>query len=77
MKGARAALRYARAILNLAKDSGLEKEVNKDMEFISGTISGSEDLERMLKSPVIKSAEKNKALHALFGEKVNAITRFI
>ncbi len=74
MKGARAALRYARAILNLAKDSGLEKEVNKDMEFISGTISGSEDLERMLKSPVIKSAEKNKALHALFGEKVNAIT---
>ena len=74
MKGARAALRYAKAILNLAKDSGLEKEVNKDMEFINATISRSEDLERMLKSPVINATDKNIALKALFEGKVNAIT---
>ena len=74
MKGAKASLRYAKAILNLAKDSGLEKEVNKDMLFINGTISGSKDLQRMLKSPVIKSVEKNKALNALFSKKINAIT---
>lgn len=75
MKGTKAALRYAKAILNLAKDSGLEKEVNKDMGFISGTISGSDDLQRMLKSPVIKSSAKSNALNALFAGKVNAITQ--
>ena len=74
MKGTKAALRYAKAILNLAKDSGLEKEVNKDMGFISGTISGSDDLQRMLKSPVIKSSAKINALNALFAGKVNTIT---
>ena len=74
MKGTKAALRYAKAILNLAKDSGLEKEVNIDMGFISGTISGSDDLQRMLKSPVIKTSAKSNALNALFAGKVNAIT---
>ena len=39
MKDARAALRYAKAILNLAKDSKLETKVNDDMLFISDTIS--------------------------------------
>ena len=52
MKGARPALRYARAILNLAKDSGLETEVNLDMQLINATISESDDLQRMLKSPI-------------------------
>lgn len=74
MKGIRPALRYARAILNLAKDSGLETEVNADMQFISATISESDDLQTMLKSPVIKAADKNKVLQAIFGDKVNAVS---
>ena len=34
MKDARAALRYAKAVLNLAKDSKIEDAVNEDMLLI-------------------------------------------
>ncbi|WP_369048806.1 ATP synthase F1 subunit delta [Tenacibaculum sp. UWU-22] len=74
MKGTRAALRYAKAILNLAKEQGLESEVNNDMQLIAATISNSTDLETMLKSPVIKAADKKKVLTALFSDKINAIS---
>ena len=73
MKGARPALRYAKAILNLAKDSGLETEVNVDMQLINATISESDDLQRMLKSPIIKASDKKKVLNAVFTDKVNTI----
>jgi F-type H+-transporting ATPase subunit delta len=74
MKGARPALRYARAILNLAKDTKIETEVNADMQLIQATISESEDLQTMLKSPVIRASEKKNVLNAIFGDKVNAVS---
>ena len=75
MKGARPALRYAKAILNLAKESGNETLVNDNMKLIVETIAGSSDLETMLKSPVIKAADKRKVLVALFGDKVDNISK--
>jgi F-type H+-transporting ATPase subunit delta len=74
MKGARPALRYARAILNLAKETQLEGEVNNDMLLIYETIDNSDDLQTMLKSPVIKASNKKKVLDAIFAGKVNAIS---
>ena len=74
MKGTRAALRYAKATLNLAKEKGLAKEVNDDMILIQSTIEENNDLEIMLKSPVIKSAPKKAVLTEIFGKKVNGIT---
>ena len=74
MKDARAAIRYAKAILNLAKDSKEESVVNDDMLFISKTISENDDLEVMLKSPIVKSSDKIKVLNALFEGKINNIT---
>ena len=74
MKGARPALRYAKAILNLAKDTGVETEVNKDMQLIASTISENSDLETMLKSPVIKAVDKKNVLNALFSDKVNNVS---
>ncbi|NVK52055.1 MAG: ATP synthase F1 subunit delta [Flavobacteriaceae bacterium] len=74
MKGARPALRYARAILNLAKETGLETKVNADMQFIATTISENDNLQTMLKSPVIKASDKKRVLNALFIDKVNAIS---
>jgi F-type H+-transporting ATPase subunit delta len=74
MKGSSPALRYARAILNLAKETGVEEAVNLDMQFIVNTIDENEDLQTMLKSPVIKASAKRKALNAIFGDKVNAIS---
>lgn len=74
MKDARAAIRYAKAILNLAKDSKEETVVNDDMLFISTTISDNEEFEVMLRSPIVKSTDKIKVLNALFDGKVNNIT---
>ena len=75
MKESRPALRYAKAILNLAKEQGVDEAVNNDMKLIIDTIAGSDDLEVMLKSPVIKASDKKKVLDALFGDKVNNIAK--
>ncbi|MEE9406737.1 MAG: ATP synthase F1 subunit delta [Polaribacter sp.] len=74
MKNARAAIRYAKAILNLAKDSKEESVVNDDMLFITTTISENDEFEVMLRSPIVKASDKIKVLNALFGGKVNNIT---
>ena len=74
MKDARAAIRYAKAILNLAKDSKEETVVNDDMLFIANTISENDEFEVMLRSPIVKSSDKIKVLNALFNTKVNNIT---
>ncbi|TYP99748.1 ATP synthase F1 subcomplex delta subunit [Tenacibaculum adriaticum] len=75
MKDARPALRYAKAILSLAKENGVETQVNDDMKLIVETLISSDDLQTMLKSPVTKAEDKKKVLVALFGEKVNTITK--
>ena len=74
MKGTRAALRYAKATLNLAKEKGFADQVNSDMILIDNTINENPDLLNMLKSPIIKSAVKKSALTEIFGKKVNPIT---
>ena len=74
MKGTRAALRYAKATLNLAKEKGIANQVNSDMILIDKTINENTDLLNMLKSPIIKSAVKKTALTEIFGKKTNAIT---
>ncbi len=66
MKDARASLRYAKAILNLAIDKKTESEVNNDMLVIASTIEQSDDLKALLVNPVIKSSDKVKALNELF-----------
>lgn len=75
MKETRPALRYAKAVLNLAKEKGKDAEVNDNMKMIVATISDSDDLDAMLKSPVIKASDKKKVLDALFGENVNSIVK--
>jgi len=74
MKGTRAALRYAKATLNLAKEKGIADKVNSDMILIDNTISENPELLNMLKSPIIKSAVKKSALTEIFGKKINSIT---
>ena len=70
----KAALRYAKAILSLAKEKGVEKNVNDDMQLIADTIANNNELQVMLNSPVIKITDKKKVLDALFAKKVNKLT---
>ncbi|PQJ79844.1 ATP synthase F1 subunit delta [Polaribacter porphyrae] len=74
MKDARAALRYAKSILNLAIDSKEESEVNNDMQLIASIIAENHEFGVVLKSPVIKSADKMNVLKAMFSKKVNNIS---
>lgn len=73
MKGTRAAQRYAKAILDLAKEQNIADLVNKDMEAISKTIMGSEDLQDVLSSPVVKPELKKNVLREIFKD-AHAIT---
>ncbi len=73
MTGSRAAQRYAKAILSLAKDRNLAKEVNEDMTYIAKTVKSSSELRSVLKSPVVKESAKMNSLKLIFKD-VNPIT---
>jgi len=75
MKGTRAALRYAKAMLNLAIDLDKADEVNENMQLISATIEETKDLQIMLKSPIIKALVKKEALNTIFDASVNNISK--
>lgn len=66
MAGTRAAARYAKAILSLAKDQNTTEVVNNDMKLISKTIADNKDLKNVLKSPVVRSAIKKSILVGTF-----------
>lgn len=66
MTGARAAIRYAKAVLSLASDRKTADAVNTDMKLIANTIAQSEDLSNALQSPVIGSAVKKSVLLEVF-----------
>ena len=66
MSGARAAIRYAKAILSLASDQKTADAVNNDMKLISNTVAESEDLSEMLQSPVVSSSVKKSVLVEVF-----------
>ncbi|MUP45158.1 ATP synthase F1 subunit delta [Gramella sp. BOM4] len=66
MRGTRAAQRYAKAILSLAKDKKAADAVEKDMQTILKTVTNSRDLENMLTSPVVRNSIKKSALLEIF-----------
>ncbi|MDG5491136.1 ATP synthase F1 subunit delta [Psychroserpens sp. SPM9] len=66
MAGARAAIRYAKAVLSLASDQKTAEVVNTDMKLIATTIANSKDLSEMLQSPVVRSSEKKAVLLEVF-----------
>lgn len=66
MSDSRAALRYAKAILDLAVENKATDALEKDMRSIVSTIAGSHELREMLASPVVKGSVKKEALLAIF-----------
>src|SRR5690554_1051004 len=62
----RAALRYAKAILQSANENNTAAVLFGDMNSIYGTIQGSRELRTVLQSPVIKADDKKAALLKIF-----------
>ncbi len=73
MAESRAAIRYAKAVLSLATENKVAEAVNTDMKEIASAISESADLNAMLQSPVVRSADKKAVLTSVF-IKVNTAT---
>lgn len=62
----RAAIRYAKAILDIAQTSGKADAVNNDMKSIVVAVAESAELKDFLSSPVIKMEVKKSALSEIF-----------
>ncbi|WP_298901068.1 ATP synthase F1 subunit delta [uncultured Psychroserpens sp.] len=66
MAGTRAAIRYAKAVLDLAQTQNTAKAVNEDMVLIAKSVADNKDLNDMIQSAVIKSTDKKNALLKVF-----------
>ena len=66
MNESRAAVRYAKAILNLAVDNKATDAVEKDMRSVVHTVADSKELQDLLASPVVKASLKKTILADVF-----------
>ncbi len=62
----RAAIRYAKAVLQFATKANTTEAVFDDMQTVHDTVMASKELRLMLKSPVVKNEAKKKALLTIF-----------
>ena len=68
----RAAIRYAKAILQHANETNATQTVLEDMMTVHSTLSDSKELRLMLKSPIVKSQDKKEALEKIFSDQSSA-----
>lgn len=62
----RAAIRYAKAMLQQANETKTQEVVFGDMQSVYDTLQGSRDLQMALQSPVVKEEDKRKVLLEVF-----------
>ncbi|HLF52443.1 ATP synthase F1 subunit delta [Flavobacterium sp.] len=74
MASTRAAIRYAKAILDLASSKNVAEAVSNDMFLIMSTIKGNLELNTFIQNPTIKVEIKENALQEIFAE-VNGVTK--
>ncbi|MDC1362712.1 ATP synthase F1 subunit delta [Flavobacteriaceae bacterium] len=70
----RAAIRYAKAVLDQANHANISEVVFGDMKSIQATLEGSKELRVVLQSPVVKAEDKKQALLQIF-EKNSDVTK--
>ena len=66
MSESRAAIRYAKAVLQETTGANLANDVFEDMLCVSSTIEASKELQNVLSNPVINVNDKKEALLAIF-----------
>ena len=74
MSSTRAAIRYAKAILDIASDKGVAQAVNNDMTLIASTINSNKELSTFIENPTTKVEVKESALQEIFAD-TNAVTK--
>ena len=74
MASTRAAIRYAKAILDLANSKGVAEAVNNDMKSIATAIESNLELSTFIQNPTTKVEVKESALLEVFAD-VNGVTK--
>lgn len=74
MAVATVAARYAKSLLDLAKEQGLTETMYKDMLFFKKTVEQSRPLLLMLKNPIVRAEKKSAILKAVFASRVDPVT---
>ncbi len=66
MAGTRAAIRYAKAILDVAQSKHVAQQVGTDMALIESTVNSNQELSTFIANPTISSKAKELALLEIF-----------
>lgn len=66
MKSSRAALRYAKALLNFALENKQEETVAKEMQTVLSIINESPELEAVLDNPILSGSKKGIIMAEVF-----------
>ncbi|AWG20814.1 ATP synthase F1 subunit delta [Flavobacterium faecale] len=74
MASTRAAIRYAKAILDLANSKGRANVVNQDMQTIATTVGGNAELNSFIQNPTINVEVKESVLLEVFAT-ANGVTK--
>ena len=74
MSASKLASRYAKSVLDLAKEKGMLDTVLADMRLINATIADNRDFYLMLKSPIVHGDKKMDVVLSVFKGKITEIT---
>ncbi|MCF8322859.1 MAG: ATP synthase F1 subunit delta [Flavobacterium sp.] len=74
MSSTRAAIRYAKAILDIADSKKVATEVSVDMALIASTIASNSELSSFIQNPLIKTEAKMDVVSQVFAS-VNPVTK--
>lgn len=68
------AYRYAKALIDLANEKGVVKEVNKDMSFFEQICNENSNFVAVMANPIVRHDKKLKILNAIFENNINPVT---
>lgn len=75
MKETRIAVRYAKALFELALEQKIIEAVFADMMLVADVCTENRDFRLMLTSPIIKSDKKQTVMKLMFGGKINKLSQ--
>jgi F-type H+-transporting ATPase subunit delta len=74
MSETRVSNRYAKSLIDLAKEQNILEQVFNDIEAFKSTVDQNSELGNLLKSPIVDADKKNIVLNKIFAASFNQLT---
>ncbi len=71
----KAGARYAKSLIDLSTEQNALEEIKNDMVFFEEVVHNNNELEAILKNPIVPLDKKAGILNDIFGKKVHQITQ--